>query len=204
MLGLPVATELRKPIFKKMVFDKFKFSAAEKQEFDKYIKQLHIAGEISPKTVNIAGAGEIRVIFLLQVTLKEKECPDRLLIHIAKLIEQKMVLVLSFANEIQLTIYHHGHLQRSAWQAAEAGCLKLQGLDMAAVWENFVLQIGGIELEQGNSLDRQLEVNETREKLAGEIARLSKKMWSARQPKAKLELRQKINELQKEIDTLNL
>ena len=73
MLGLPVATELRKPIFKKMVFDKFKFSAAEKQEFDKYIKQLHIAGEISPKTVNIAGAGEIRVIFLLQVTLKEKE-----------------------------------------------------------------------------------------------------------------------------------
>lgn len=67
-----------------------------------------------------------------------------------------------------------------------------------------MLQIGGIELEQGNSLDRQLDVNETREKLAGEIACLSKKMWSARQPKAKLELRQKINELQRKMDTLNL
>ena len=70
---------------------------------------------------------------------------------------------------------------------------------MDAVWENVIVQVGNIRLQTGNTLDRQIAIDEQRAKLEKEIARLEKLAWAEKQPKKKFELAQRINKLKKEM-----
>ncbi|MDD5796694.1 MAG: DUF4391 domain-containing protein, partial [Oscillospiraceae bacterium] len=56
-------------------------------------------------------------------------------------------------------------------------------------------EVGGFEIEQGNTLDEQIAINEKRQKLEKEITRLEKKARAEKQPKKKFELVQKIKKL---------
>ena len=69
---------------------------------------------------------------------------------------------------------------------------------MDAVWENVIIQIGGIQMQSGNTLEQQIALDEQRTKLEKEIARLEKLARAEKQPKKKFELVQKINVLKKE------
>ena len=71
---------------------------------------------------------------------------------------------------------------------------------MDTVWKNIIVQIGGITIEQGNTLDEQIAVNEQRMKIQKEIDRLTKAAKIEKQPKKKFELAQKINKLKKELE----
>ena len=74
--------------------------------------------------------------------------------------------------------------------------LEIDGLNLDAVWDNFIIQVGGVELEQGNSLDEQIAVDERKEKLIKEIEKLEKQARNEKQPNKKFELVQKMKELQ--------
>ena len=75
--------------------------------------------------------------------------------------------------------------------------MQLNGLDLDAVWESIITQIGGIQIEGGNTLDEQIRINTQREQIAKEIARLEKLARKELQPRRKLELVQKINALRR-------
>lgn len=68
------------------------------------------------------------------------------------------------------------------------------------MWENVVVQVGGITIEGDNSLDEQIVLNEEREKLLREIERLEKKARTEIQPRKKQELVQKIKKLKNELE----
>ena len=85
------------------------------------------------------------------------------------------------------------------WKRKEELSIELKGLNMDAVWENIIIQIGGITIEQGNTLDEQIAVDEQRMKILKEIDRLTKAAKIEKQPKKKFELAQKINGLKKEL-----
>ena len=76
--------------------------------------------------------------------------------------------------------------------------MQLNGLDLDAVWESIITQIGGIQIEGGNTLDEQIKINAQREQITKEIARLEKLARKEVQPKRRLELVQKINVLKKQ------
>ena len=80
--------------------------------------------------------------------------------------------------------------------------LEIDGLNLDAVWENFIIQVGGVELEQGNSLNEQIAVDEHKEKLIKEIEKLEKQARNEKQPNKKFELVQQIRALQKQLDVL--
>ena len=73
--------------------------------------------------------------------------------------------------------------------------MQLNGLDLDAAWENLITQIGGIQVEDGNTLDKQIQINAQREQIAKEIARLEKMARKEVQPKRKYELVQQITKL---------
>ena len=85
------------------------------------------------------------------------------------------------------------------WMPEGELMLEIDGLNLNAVWDNFIIQVGGVELEQGNSLDEQIAVDERKEKLIKEIAKLEKQARAEKQPKRKFGLHQKINELKTEL-----
>ena len=71
---------------------------------------------------------------------------------------------------------------------------------MDVVWENFIIQVGGVELEQGNDLAEQIELDERRAKFAREIEKLEKLARREKQPRKKFELVQRINRLKAEME----
>ena len=73
--------------------------------------------------------------------------------------------------------------------------VRLIGLNLDTVWENLITQVGGIEIEQGRSLDEQIAADEQKAKLEKEIARLERMARNEKQPKKKFELVQEIKKL---------
>ena len=82
-----------------------------------------------------------------------------------------------------------------SWLPKDDTKITLKGLDLDSIWENIILQIGEIEIEQGNTLDDQIAIDDKKARLEKEIARLEKQARNEKQPKKKFELVQKIQKL---------
>ena len=198
MLGLPKATELNKQLPKTAIYAKFQMNTAAKAKFDADISRISIVGEISPRTVGIAAGESIASIFVLLVSLKRKDFQPATIAQISKLIDQNMLLILEHEGQQKLAIYHTKLIQTD-WVLTDACTIELKGLDLDAVWENMITQVGGITIQQGNTLDEQIVADEKKAKLEKEIARLEKLARAEKQPKKKFEYKQKIDLLQKAI-----
>ena len=90
----------------------------------------------------------------------------------------------------------------SDWKSTDEYSITLSGLDLDAVWENIVVQVGKVEIEQGKTLDEQIEKDELRNKLLSEIEKLEKKARSEKQPKKKFELATRVKSLKKQLEEL--
>lgn len=198
MLGLPKTTELSKQLPKNAIYAKFQMNTAEKAKIDADISRITIVNEVSAGKINIAEGEQVKSFFVLLVALKRKDFEDKTIITISKLIPQNMLLILECGDEAKLATYHT-KLMQTDWKRKDDFSIELKGLNMDAVWENIIIQIGGIKVDQGNTLDEQIAVDEQRMKLQKEIAKLEKQARVEKQPKKKFELAKKINELKKEI-----
>lgn len=198
MLNLPKQTECNKQLPKKAIYAKFNLDNAAKEKFDSNVSRISIVNEISPNTTTLAAGNEIKGFYVLQVSMKQKDYDERVISQLPKLIDQKMILLLECSGEGQLAIFH-GKLICSNWQPLDDCKIQLNGFDLDAVWEDVIVQIGSIQIEDGNTLDEQIQANAERAKLDKEIARLEKLARKETQPKKKFELVQKINELKKRV-----
>lgn len=194
MLGFPQSTELNKLLPKKAIYTKFQMNTAAKERFDAEISRINIVGEISPNTVGIAPGETVSAIFVLLVSLKHKDFQSATIAQISKLIDQNMLLILEHEGQRKLAIYHSKLIQ-TEWTPADSCTADLCGLDLDTVWENLIVQVGGITIAQGNTLDQQIAADEQHAKLEKEIARLEKLARAEKQPKKKFELVQRIQKM---------
>ena len=202
MLGLPKATELSKQLPKNAIYAKFRMNTAEKAKIDADISRITIVNEVSAEKVHIAAGDQVKSFFVLLVALKKKDFDDKTIITISKLIPQNMLLVLECGDEAKLATYHT-KLMQTEWKRKEALSVERKGLNLDSVWENIIMQIGGITIDQGNTLDEQIAADEYRQKIEKEIAKLEKQARAEKQPRKKFELVQRVKALKKLIKELN-
>ena len=69
MFDLPKTSEIRKPLHKKLIYEKYaaELVGNKKDKFDADISRMIITNEISEASVNIKATEEISAIFVLQV-----------------------------------------------------------------------------------------------------------------------------------------
>lgn len=194
MLGFPKSTECSRQLPKKAIYTKFNMDNAAKEKFDAEISRIVIVNEVTPKTTTLAAGTVIQGFYVLQVSLKRKGYDSRVIAQLPKLIDQNLVLLLECGGEAQLAVYH-GKLIYSHWRSLSECSLQLNGLDLDAAWESLITQIGGIQIENGNTLDEQIQINAQREQIAKEIARLEKLARREMQPRRKMELVKQIQKL---------
>jgi hypothetical protein len=199
MLGLPKATEINRPLPKKAIFDKFKPSPADRQRFDAEIRRLAIVHELSPTTTNIAAGESVGVFYVVLVSLRDAECDKKNPLLLAKLIPQNMLFVLEYDGKARLAVCRAGKVVQSDWRPADAWDIRLTGLNLEAVWENLIVQIGGMEIAEGKTLDEQLVADEERKKLLKKIEQLERQARSEKQPRRKWELAQEVKKLKREL-----
>jgi hypothetical protein len=201
MLELPKSTKLSKQLPKKAIYAKFKMNTAAKAKFDADIKRISIVNEISPVTMAITKGEEVSAFYVLLVSLKHKDYAVKTIEQISKLIDQNMLLVLACDDEVKLAIFHTTLIQ-SNWKPAEEVVLQLRGFNLDSIWENIITQVGDIQIEQGNSLVEQIIIDERRQKLQRQIAKLEKQARAEKQPKKKFELVQEMKKLQNDMEVL--
>lgn len=194
MLGLPKSTEMNKMLPKKAIYAKFQMNNTTKEKVDADISRITIVNEISAARVSLAEGETVKAFFVINVALKRREFSETTIAMVSKLIPQNILMVLSFEEEAKLAVYRTKLLQ-TQWMPKDEATVQLKGLDLDAAWENIIIQIGGIQMQQGNTLDQQIALDEKRAKLQKEIARLEKLARAEKQPKKKYEIVQKIQKL---------
>ena len=200
MLGLPETTALRKIIPKTVLFAKYAMYRAEQREFDNTIRQLAIVNEVSARTIPaLSSKPEDKAIYVLAVQLKQASCDEKLILKLLKLIDQRLILALSYEDKLQLALFHNKLIMDELKPASEKR-LYLQGLTINDVWDNLALSLAKIEAKEGQSAQAAIAKDVERASLLKEIDKLEKKMWSERQPKKKLELREQIIALKQKLE----
>ncbi len=197
MLGLPKSTEMSKQLPKKAVYAKFQMNTAAKDKMDADISRIAIVNEIMPGKINIPAGNEVSSIFVLLVALKKKEFDEKAIALLSKLIPQNILFVLEYGDKSKLAVYHTKLIQTD-WKKTEEQYIEIKGLNLDRVWENIVVLVGNINIEQGKTLDEQIAIDESRQKIEKEIDRLEKLARAERQPKKKYELVQRIRAYQKQ------
>lgn len=199
MLGLPKSTELHKLLPKKAIYAKFQMNTIAKEKLDSDISRITIVNEVTPDKLNVVAGNEVKSFFVMHVILKKKEFNEKNIITVSKLIPQNMLLILEFEGLYKLVTYHT-KLMQTEWKQLDELNIKLDGLNLDKIWENIIIQIGGVEVSDGNTLEEQIVQDEKKQKLLKEIEQLEKKARAERQSKKKFELVQKIRKLKENLE----
>lgn len=203
MFKLPESTNIKKIIFKNKIFDKYRdeLKGKKKEKFDREIGRIIIINEISEKTIKLPKTKEISSIFVIKIELKTRDYTDSNIVLITKLFGQNILYILNFEDEYKLAVYKD-KLITSPWNKEDQIDLSLQGLDLLSVWENLIIKVGDIDLEEGKTLEEQIEIDDRRAKLEKEIQRLNSKKRNEKQINKKFEIRDQILKLKDELEKL--
>ena len=200
MLGLPQATEVKRPLPKVQLYKKFELKQAQRDAIDADIARLDFVNIIAPQSLpTIAEGLEVKAIFVVKVELKCSDYNNSTIAFVAKLIPQKIVFALQYEEQMQLCVFHTRLLQ-SAWMPMADVTITLQGLTLDETWEHFVVEIGGLDIQSKQTIEQQIATNEQQERLLRQIETLEKRCRAEKQTKKKYELHQQIVKLKELID----
>lgn len=194
MLGLPESTEVRQFISKAAIYRKFELNNSQQNSFDEDIKKITIVNEISSQTVKLSGSDE-NSFFVLEVQLKHKNYDKKNIERLSKLIDQNILLLLTYEDEARLAVFKT-ILHETEWKTLENIKLTLTGLSFDALWENVIRTVGGIETQEESTLEEQITSNIEKAKIQKQIEALKKKMKSEKQFNRQIEIKAEIKKLE--------
>lgn len=214
MLGFPQTTEFNKRIPKQKFYENIEVSPALKRVFVEQIKLIHWRNKLAESTLNIAPGQAVTEIEVIEIKLTQPQLDEAVLRQIDKEIPYHILFVLSYGNKVQawtgykeaaesgkkafkVNKYYH-----TEWMLEDELILDIEGLNMDAVWDNFIIQVGGVKLEQGNDLSKQIELDDRKVQLAKDIEKLEKQARSENQPNKKFQLAQQVKALKKQLAEL--
>lgn len=203
MLGLPQTTEVKKIIPKRALYSKFQMNTAEQKEFDAAIRQMTIVNEISLRTIPALQKKEQeKAVYVLAVQLKQEGCAERLLQKLCKLIDQRLLLVLCYADKLQLALLFDNKIFLNEFKPAAEQRVTLQGTGLNDIWDHLALQVAQLTPRAGLTPASMIANAGRRAEAEAQIAALTKKMFAEKQARKKLTLREEINKLKKELEDL--
>ena len=214
MLGFPQTTEFNKRIPKQKFYENMEVSPALKRVFVEQIKLIHWRNKLAVYTMNIAPGEAVTEIEGIEIKLASPQLNEAVLRQIDKEIPYHILFILSFDGKVQawtgykeatesgnkafkVNKYYH-----TEWIPEYELNLKIEGLNMDAVWENLIIQVGGVEVGQGKSLDEQIQIDGQKAKMQKEIEKLEKQARNEKQPNKKFQLAQQVKTLKKQLDEL--
>ena len=217
MLALPKSTEYGKRIPKQKFYEHMAISPQLKRIFVEQVKAIQWRNKLATSTLNVGAGQVVTEIEVIEIALTHPQLDESLLRHLDMTIPYHIVFLLSYEGkyqvwtaykelggkkEFKVQAYYH-----TDWLAAEDIPLRIVGLDLDKVYENFVRQIGGDRLQAsdaGESLTESVEKDEQRKALTKQIEILQKKIRKEKQLKLQMEMRQEVKRLQKELSLVSL
>jgi len=219
MIGLPKTTEFNKRIPKQKFYENMDISPVLKKVFVEQVKIIYWRNKIAASTTNLAVGSYVTEIEVFEVRLNSPVLDDSLLRQIDKEIPYHILFLLEYQGKYQAWIgykeaaasgnnafkvngYYH-----TEWLTEDELPLKVDGLSVDKVYENFVRQIAGDALrsETGKteSLKESVERDNRRQELEKQIAALQTKVRKERQLNKQVQLNAELKKLKKEMEVLS-
>lgn len=216
MLGLPKSTEFNKRIPKQKFYDNLNVSPALKRSFIDQIKVIYWANKIAAATLNLAEGKNVTEIEVFEVRLNVPTLDEAVLKQIDREIPYHILFILEHENKFQAWIgykeaagsgtaafkvnkYYH-----TEWLPENELLIKLDGLSIDAVYENFVRQVAGDALQddQTESLKESVARVEQAEELKKQIAKLQARIKKEKQLNRQMQLNAEVKKLKRELEAL--
>jgi hypothetical protein len=216
MLALPKSTEFNKRIPKQKFYDNLNVSPALKRSFIDQIKVIYWVNKIAASTVNLAEGKDVTEIEVFEVKLNIPTLDEAVLKQIDREIPYHILFILEYENQFQAWIgykeaagsgtaafkvnkYYH-----TEWMLEDELPIKLEGLNIQTVYENFVRQIAGEALQssQTESLKESVERDEQAEGLRKQIDKLQTKIRQEKQLNRQMQMNAELKDLRKSLEAL--
>lgn len=217
MIGLPKTTEFNKRIPKQKFYENMDISPALKKVFVEQVKIIYWKNKIATSTTNLATGNDVTELEVFEVRLNSPVLDDGLLRQIDREIPYHILFLLEYQGKYQAWIgykeaaasgnkafkvnsYYH-----TEWMLEYELPLKLEGLNMDAVYENFVRQIAGDKLKAetfGERLKESVARDEQKQALQKQIDTLKAKIRKEKQLNKQMEMNNELKKLKKELEAL--
>lgn len=217
MLGLPKTTEFNKRIPKQKFYENLEISPVLKKVFVDQVKIIYWRNKIATTTLNLAPGTNVTEIEVFEVKLNDQTLDEGMLRQMDREIPYHILFLLEYQRKYQAWIgYKEATASGSAafkvnkyyhteWMEEEDLPVKLEGLDIDSVYENFVKQIAGDKLQvadESESLKDTVAREEEKEALRKQIANLQKKIKKEKQLNKQIQLNSELKKLKKKLEVL--
>ena len=216
MLGLPKSTEFNKRIPKQKFYENLSVTPALKRVFIDQIKVIYWRNKVATTTMNLAAGDTVTEVEVFEVRLSAPQLDMSVLRQIDKEIPYHIVFLLEYDGKYQAwTAYKEaaasgnnafkvGTYYHTDWLLESELPLKVEGLSIDNVYENFVRQIAGDALqgESAESLKESVERDARRQELQKKIALLQAKVRKEKQLNKQVQLNAELKKLRKELEKL--
>ncbi len=215
MVGFPKATSVEVRVPKQKFYENIDISPALKRVFVEQIKTIYWRNKIASTTVNIAPGEAVTEIEVIEIKLTEQVAPEAVLKQIDRAIPYHIVFLLEYDGKYQAwTAYKEASAGTNAfkvhsyyhtdWMPEEELPLKLEGLNIDKVYENFVRQIGGdaLAVDGEESLQQSVERDARRQELQKQIAALQVKIRREKQLNKQVQMNSEAKKLLTELKEL--
>ena len=214
MIGLPKTTEFNKRIPKQKFYENMDISPALKKVFVDQVRIVYWRNKIATSTTNLAVGNDVTELEVFEVRLNSPVLDESLLKQIDKEIPYHILFLLEYQGKYQAWIgykeaasgkkafkvngYYH-----TEWVSEDELPLKLEGLNVDAVYENFVRQIAGDKLKTeavGESLKESVAKDEQKQALQKQISTLQAKIRKEKQLNKQVQMKTKLKKIRKELE----
>lgn len=218
MIGLPKSTEFDRRIPKQKFYENLSVTPILRDVIKNQIKTIYWRNKIAPLTVNVASGKDVTEIEVFEVKIMGETLDETVLSQIDKEIPYHILFLLennemyqawigykenalSGSNAFKVSSYYH-----TDWMKESELPVHLDGLDMDAVYENYVRQIAGdaISSEKGKteSLKESVERDNHRQELEKQITTLQIKVRKEKQLNKQVELNAEFKKLREELNNI--
>lgn len=218
MIGLPKSTEFNKRIPKQKFYENMDISPALKRIFVEQVRIIYWKNKIAPTTTNLDAGNDVTELEVFEVRLTSPVLDDSLLRQIDREIPYHILFLLEYQGKYQAWIgykeaaasgnkafkvngYYH-----TEWFTEDELPIKLEGLNIDAVYENFVRQIAGDKLKTeaaGESLKESVTREEQKQTLQKQIDNLKGKIRREKQLNKQMQMNTELRKLEKELEVLS-
>ena len=217
MIGLPQTTEFNKRIPKQKFYENLDVSSFLQKIFVEQVKSIYWKNKIAVSTMNLAAGNDVTELEVFEIRLNTSNLDAELLRQIDREIPYHILFLLEYQGKYQAWI---GYKEAAAsgnkafkvngyyhtdWMELDELPLKLEGLNVDDVYENFVRQIAGDQLKSesaGESLKESVIRDERKQLLEKQIDTLKKKIRKEKQLNKQMQMNNELKKLKKEWENL--
>lgn len=216
MLGLPKSTEFDRRIPKQKFYENLTVTPEIKRIFVEQIKTIYWRNKIAPTTLNLAEGKTVIEIEIFEIRLEEAKLDEAVLRQIDKEVPYHIVFLLEHGGKYQAwTAYKEalssgnnafkvGTYYHTDWLNEEELPIKIDGLDIDKVYENFVRQIAGeaLKTDKQESLQEAVQRDAKRQDLKRQIASLQTKVRREKQLNKQVQLNAELKRIKNELENI--